>query len=74
MPLIYPFRAAFGNDDAIVSVLVKLTTGVMESGCFPEQPFLPGESGRGRNGAWRTFDDGGERRTWNRLPTEPRAA
>lgn len=26
MPLIYPFRTAFGNDDAIESVFVKLTT------------------------------------------------
>jgi O-succinylbenzoate synthase len=27
MPLIYPFRTAFGNDDTIESILVKMTSG-----------------------------------------------
>ena len=27
MPLVYPFRTAFGNDDTIESVLVKLVSG-----------------------------------------------
>jgi len=30
MPLIYPFRTAFGNDETIESVLVRMTSGGLE--------------------------------------------
>jgi O-succinylbenzoate synthase len=46
MPLIYPFRTAFGNDECIESVLVKLTSG--------------GISGWGEAAAWRNPAYSGE--------------
>lgn len=39
MPLIYPFRTAFGNDEAIESVLVRMTSG--------------GQAGWGEAASWR---------------------
>jgi o-succinylbenzoate synthase len=45
MPLIYPFRTAFGNDEAIESMLVRLSSGGMsgwgESACWKYPAYSP---------------------------------
>ena len=45
MPLIYPFRTAFGNDEAIESVLVSLSSGGVtgwgESACWKYPAYSP---------------------------------
>jgi O-succinylbenzoate synthase len=57
MPLVYPFRTAFGNDDCIESVFVKLSTGDL-SGWGEAAPWRnPGYCGEWAQGAFMLIRD-----------------
>ncbi|NLX21460.1 MAG: o-succinylbenzoate synthase [Phycisphaerae bacterium] len=57
VPLVYPFRTAYGSDDAVESVLVRMASGSL-AGWGEAQPFsLPAYSPEYSAGVYRTITD-----------------